>query len=220
MFRLLYILQKILAWIVRHVRLYSFQYSWRKENEHNKTVVENVFPINNVKVGKCTYGPIIVYCWGTEGEGLKIGDFCSIASGVKFILGGNHRMNFISTFPFRNMLSEAKEAYSNGCIEIKDDVWIGSDVTILSGVTLGQGCVVAAGSVVTRSFPEYSIIGGIPAKILSRRFDDNTIQRLQEIKFSRLNTEKIRLSLDDLYKDVNEISEDELEDLIKRINEI
>ena len=214
-----YILKKFVGIFVNKYRLFSFQYNWRLKNPHNETVVMNLFPINLVRVGKFSYGPLIVYSWNTENESLTIGDFCSIASGVKFILGGNHRMNYISTFPFKHLLFEEKEAYSNGGIILEDDVWLGSDVTILSGVKLGKGCVVAAGSVVAKSFPEYSIIGGVPAKVIGKRFSDEIINLVKEIDYSKLEKKDISENLDFFYSDVEEMNKIDLENRFTKLLE-
>lgn len=214
-----YILKKFVGIFVNKYRLFSFQYNWRLRNPHNETVVMNLFPINLVRVGKFSYGPLIVYSWNTENESLTIGDFCSIASGVKFILGGNHRMNYISTFPFKYLLFEEKEAYSNGGIILEDDVWLGSDVTILSGVKLGKGCVVAAGSVVAKSFPEYSIIGGVPAKVIGKRFSDEIINLVKEIDYSKLEKKDINENLDFFYSDVEEMNKIDLENRFTKLLE-
>lgn len=216
--QLFFILKRFLALLVSDFRLFRFQYNWRSSNKHNHTTASNVFPIDSVKVGNYTYGPIIVYSWGSDGEFLRIGNFCSIASGVKFILGGNHKMNYLSSFPFKYYFNNHKlEAYSNGEITIGDDVWIGSDVTILSGVKIEQGCVIAAGSVVAKSFPAYTIIGGVPAKIIGSRFEKNVADILEKVDFSKLNGKKIETNFDRLYEDLSKMSTEQITKYIENL---
>ena len=87
------------------IKMLKIQMQWRDTNRHNFTSVANsisdtVFPIEKVKVGRGTYGPLCVISYGSIDEHLEIGNFCSIASGVKFLLGGEHNLNKFSTFPF------------------------------------------------------------------------------------------------------------------------
>lgn len=171
-----------------HYRLFGAQERWRKNNKHNYTVIENIFAFDNIKVGKFTYGPITVYRWGTIEEGLTIGSFCSIASGVKFILGGNHDTNTLSTWPFAYFFGDKQiVATTKGPIEVGDDVWIGTDVTILSGIKIGKGSVLAAGSLICKDVEPYSIMGGNPAKLIKKRFPDKIIDTLQQFQFEPLS---------------------------------
>ena len=153
------------------------------KNLHNYTEPVNIFPIDKVEVGNYSYGPLKVYSYvKNDSEKLIIGSFCSIANGVKFLLGGNHDLQNYSTYPFNAVFLQKEEAVSKGTIIIDDEVWIGTDAIILSGVHLPQGCVVAAGSVVAKSFKPYSIVGGNPAKLIRYRFDEQTIEELLKIK--------------------------------------
>lgn len=136
-----------------------------KKNKHNFTIVENCFNFSKVTVGKYTYGPIKALSFGNNNEKLVIGSFCSIAKEVTFLLGGAHNYQTLSTYPFPvKWFSE--DTPSKGPIIIDDDVWIGYKATILSGVHIGQGAVIAAGAVVTKDVPAYSIVGGVPAKVI------------------------------------------------------
>ena len=140
------------------------QFQWRKRNRHNKTVVGSSFDLDKVEVGKRTYGIINMYCESNENVKLQIGNYCSIAPEVEFLLGEEHNIHTISTYPFKNLFVNANEATSKGSIIVNDDVWIGRRATILSGVTIGQGAVVGAGAVVTKDIPAYSIWGGYQQK--------------------------------------------------------
>lgn len=174
------------------VKLIYYKSLWRKYNAHNNTYLNSFFDFEKVKVGNYTYGPLNIMCWNDEKEHLSIGSFCSIASGVVFILGGNHNMNSISTFPFRHFLyGDNSEAFTKGEIIIGDDVWIGTNSIVLSGVTIGQGSVVAAGSVVTKSFPPYSVIGGNPAKLIKKRFSDDLINEAVSLNYQKVNKDFI-----------------------------
>jgi acetyltransferase-like isoleucine patch superfamily enzyme len=176
------ILNKIFSILFYNVRLVFFKINWRRKNKHNFTTANCLFPNDLVSVGNYTYGPLHVYSYGEVNSGLVIGNLCSIALDVKFILGGNHYANRLFTYPITPMLTSLGNdgSYSKGKIIIGHDCWIGIGVTILSGVEIGNGCVVAAGAVVTKSFPSYSIIGGSPAKLIRMRFSDEIIEKLNK----------------------------------------
>lgn len=179
------ILNKIFSVLSSKVKLFLFKINWRRSNRHNFTTVNCLFPLDLVEVGNYTYGPIFIYNYGESNSGLIIGNLCSIALDVKFILGGNHFSNRLFTYPITPMLtSEGNDgSYSKGTIRIGHDCWIGIGVTILSGVEIGNGCVIAAGSIVTKSFPPYSILGGSPAKLIRMRFSDKIIDKLKNNNF-------------------------------------
>jgi acetyltransferase-like isoleucine patch superfamily enzyme len=118
-------------------------------------------------VGEWTFGsPTIVECEGEQGK-LKIGKFCSIADGVKILLGGEHNYRLVSTYPFDNLLIRFHDlgptVKTKGDVTIGNDVWIGYGAIILSGVKIGDGAVIGAGSVVARSVPAYAVVAGNPA---------------------------------------------------------
>lgn len=124
---------------------------WRKKNTHNDVYLKAPFPDNSlidiVSVGNLSSGIVNVNYYKTGDEHLSIGNLCSIATDSKFILGGEHHQNCLST------IIEALPGFSKGHIVVDDDVWIGSGSTIMSGVHIGQGCIVAAGSLVTKDTP-------------------------------------------------------------------
>jgi acetyltransferase-like isoleucine patch superfamily enzyme len=129
--------------------------------------------------GRGSYGLPHVYDW-KEGSTLSIGAYCSIAEGVQIFLGGHHRTDWVTTFPFPAMVEQASHisGYSgtNGDVNIGNDVWLCSNSTILSGVTVGDGAIVAAGALVTRDVEPYAVVGGNPARFLRWRFPEE--QRL------------------------------------------
>lgn len=197
------VINRFVRSILSKLKLSYYQVKWRKINPHNYTVMNSFVDFNKVIVGKKSYGPLIVLAWGVENELLQIGNFCSIASGVKFILGGNHNLDSISTYPFKSYYENKEEALSKGPIIIEDDVWIGTDCILLSGITIGQGSVIAAGSVVTKSHPPYCIIGGNPAKVIKRRFSDDECELLiKNIDYSKLEEEELKKNTDLYTKDI------------------
>lgn len=201
----------VLKRIKHKISLLNFQNMWRKNNKHNFTTVSRTFPINIVKVGKMSYGPLDVSTWGNQNEKLVIGNYVSIASNVKFLLGGNHRIDTFSTYPFKvKVLGESTEATTKGKIVVEDDVWIGMDAMILSGVTIGKGAVIAARSVVTKDIAPYSIVGGNPAKLIRYRFDEKRINELISVDFSDLNDEFIKENRNLIYEPYSELIYGEL----------
>ena len=133
------------------------------------------------EIGVGTYGLPVVHDWH-EGATLRIGSYTSIADDVHVFLGGHHRTDWVSQYPFPVFLDEAKHIHgyggTRGDVRIGNDVWLASGCTILSGVTVGDGAVVAARSVVSRDVSPYSIVAGNPARHIRYRFDQETREAL------------------------------------------
>ena len=149
----------------------------------------------------------VLYHYPINHERLSIGKFCSIACGAKFLFNSaNHSLRSLSTYTFTIFFEEwnldverIPEAWDNrGDITVGNDVWIGYEALILAGVTIGDGAVVGARAVVTRDVPPYTIVGGVPARPIRRRFDEKTIQCLQILKWWDWPEERIRANLDAL----------------------
>lgn len=172
--------------------MYKIKKKWRKKNPHNETTIKNIFPLEKVKVGKYTYGELNIKSWGSENEKLEIGNFVSIAEGVIFILGGNHNIKTLSTFPIKTKIFKRvnDEVFSKGKIVVEDDVWIGMNTLILSGIKIGKGAIVGAGSVVTKDIPPYSIVGGNPARVLKYRFSKEIIEKIKDIDLQKIDLDK------------------------------
>ena len=136
------------------------------------------------EIGVGTYGMPVVHDWH-EGSTLRIGCYCSIANNVQILLGGQHRTDWVSTFPFPAYLPQAAHISgyggTRGDVEIGHDVWLCNDSIILSGVKIGHGAVVASGAVVTRDVEPYSVVAGNPARPIRWRFDEPQRQALLEI---------------------------------------
>jgi len=150
------------------------------------------------KIGEFSYGKPNVLEWG-EKSSLTIGKFCSFAGDISILLGGNHRTDWVSTYPFcaidlfkEETINTTGHPATKGNVTIGNDVWVGMGATIMSGVTIGNGAVIAAQSVVTRDVPPYAIVAGNPARIKKYRFDDDTIKKLQKIAWWNWPIEKIR----------------------------
>jgi acetyltransferase-like isoleucine patch superfamily enzyme len=153
-----------------------------------------------VSIGRFTYGieNLHVRQWG-EGAGLKIGSFCSLADNITIFLGGNHRTDWITTYPFGHVfeddlgtLTNPGHPSSNGNVVIGHDVWIGSGVTIMSGLTIGDGACIAANACVVKDVPPYHITGGNPARTIRARFDSETIGLLLQLHWWDLPLEDIK----------------------------
>jgi acetyltransferase-like isoleucine patch superfamily enzyme len=145
--------------------------------------------------GLGTYGLPEVRDWN-EGSTLKIGAYCSIAEEVKILLGGHHRADWVTTFPFPAFISEAAhiKSYngSHGDVIVGNDVWLCSGCTILSGVTVGDGAVVAANSLVTKNVEPYSVVGGNPAKFIKWRFSEEVRKALLKSQWWTWSIDEIR----------------------------
>lgn len=170
-----------------YIKFHMFKKKYRKLNSHNFTQIMNYCDLSKVVVGKKTYGEIHVTDFSPADTKLYIGSYCSIAPNVRFLLGGEHQLYSISTYPFKvKSFGEAREAGSKGDIVVKDDVWIGTNAIICSGVTIGQGAIVAAGAVVTKDVEPYAIVGGNPAKLIKYRIDRNLIKKMMDIDVEKL----------------------------------
>lgn len=192
-------------------KLQQIDFIW-EDRERFKSLTKNILrdDINKFKweVGDHTYGKPSIYEPGRAK--LKIGKFCSIASGVALILG-NHRMDTVTTYPFVTLKkywpgikkASTDDHHSNGDINIGNDVWIGHAATILSGVTVGDGAIIAAHSLVTKDVEPYSIVGGVPARKISLRHPENIIDSLVKIKWWNWDDEIIDSRLEDMTSDVH-----------------
>lgn len=119
---------------------------------------------------------------------LIIGKFCSIATGVNFNLGGseNHRSEWVSAYPFSSMFPDEDlndGYYPKGNTVVGNDVWIGTEAMIMPGIKIGDGAIIAARSVVTRNVEPYTIVGGVPARLIKKRFTDEHIEELLKISW-------------------------------------
>lgn len=190
-------------WLINNLRKIWMRKLWRKKNKNNFTSANNIFPHELVSVGKGTYGGLYVLAFDNFHK-CKIGNYCSIAPEVAFILSADHNIDTLSTYPFKvKMFGEKLEGVSKGDIIIDDDVWIGFRSTILSDVHIGQGAVIAAGSVVTKDVPPYAIVAGVPARVIKYRFSKEIINKLLKIDFSKIDEYYIKNNIDDFYTKID-----------------
>ena len=151
----------------------------------------------------------VLYHYPVNHERLLIGKFCSIACGAKFMFNcAKHSLKSLSTYTFPLFYedwdlekADVASAWDNkGDIIIGNDVWIGFEAIVMAGVRIGDGAIVAARAVVTHDVPPYTIVGGVPAKVIRKRFDDKVIQKLVTLKWWEWPVGKIRRSLPYLTK--------------------
>lgn len=190
----------IIGHLINYIRLRLLQFRWMFRNKDNETIPVSIFDLNLVSVGKFSYGKLDVVSFGDRTR-LFIGSYVSISEKVTFLLDVEHYSDRVSTYPFRvKLLHECQfEAFSKGDIVIEDDVWIGYGATIMSGVHIGKGAIVAAGAVVTRSVPEYAIVGGIPARVIKYRFDENIRVKLSDFSICDVQPRRIKENVEILY---------------------
>ena len=149
----------------------------------------------------------VLYHYPINRDKLIIGKFCSIACGAKFIFNSaNHSLSSLSSYPFPIFFEEwdsdikdITKAWDNkGDIVIGNDVWIGYEAVILAGVTIGDGAVIGAHAVVTRDIPPYTIVGGVPARPIRKRFSEEITDSLLKIKWWDWPKERIREHISDI----------------------
>lgn len=209
----------VLRSLYRSFTLWKFRREWRKRNNHNKTFAASAFPVELVSVGRYTYGMLNIQAYSAPNERLSIGNFVSIAPQVTFLLGGNHQVNTITSYPLYsvfNRVQHAADARTKGPIVIEDEVWIGMGALILSGVTVQKGAIIGAGSVVTRSVPPYAIVGGNPARIITYRFPEDVINELMKINLTDYAESLISERIDLFYKEIT--SADDVRSFINSLN--
>lgn len=178
----------------------------------NNTFIGRFCNLEKTKVGEFTYMGN-----GCEFSNSRVGSFCSISSNVRIVVGTHPSSGWISTHPLffskqcyvgKGFCEEARfdeyKTTENGFFcEIGNDVWIGTDVNILQGITIGDGAIVGANSLVTKDVPPYSIVAGVPAKIVRKRFSDEDIEFLEKVKWWNWDYDKIR-RMSSFFNDMSE----------------
>ena len=186
------------------------------ENIHQLVYIKNVITRPNIFVGEYTYYDDVdgaehfenhvTHHYEFLGDKLIIGKFCAIAKGIEFIMNGaNHRMNSVTTYPFNIMgggwekhVPKFSDLPYKGDTVVGNDVWIGQNVTVMPGVHIGDGAIIGAHSVVARDIPPYCIAVGNPCRVIRKRFDDDLIEYLLEIKWWDWHPDKIFKNMDAL----------------------
>lgn len=190
-----------------------------RTNDHETVYLKSVVKDPNIIVGDFTmYNDFIhdprqfeynnvLYRYPINHDKLVIGKFCSIACGVKFLFtSANHTQMSLSTYPFPIFFEEwgldvqnITTAWDNkGDIVIGNDVWIGYEAAILSGVNIGDGAIIGTRAVVTKDVPPYTIVGGVPAETIRKRFSDDTISALLKIRWWDWPEERIKQQISDI----------------------
>ncbi|WCM48955.1 CatB-related O-acetyltransferase [Pseudomonas sp. WJP1] len=155
---------------------------------------------SNIIVGRFTYGfeNLSIRQWG-EGASLTIGSFCSLSTSINIFLGGNHRTDWTTTFPFGHIFVDelggqeiSGHPQTKGDLIIGDDVWIGHGVTIMSGISIGSGAVLATNATVVKDVEPYEIVGGNPAQPLKKRFEKEIVDLLLELSWWNLPLDAIK----------------------------
>lgn len=187
-----------------------------RTGDRETVYLKNVVTNPNIQIGEYTmYNDFVhdprqfeknnvLYQYPINGDSLRIGKFCSIACGAKFLFASaNHTQTSVSTYPFPIFFEEwdldigdVMSAWDHkGDIVIGNDVWIGYEAVVMAGVTIGDGAIIGARAVVTKDVPPYTIVGGVPARKIRRRFSDDVIARLLELKWWDWPAEQIQRNI-------------------------
>lgn len=218
---ILNILKSIINRLEDRKKRNAFYMQWNEQNKHNNVQPVNIFPLDIVNIGSYSYGELrlLSYDPNNKKDRLVIGDFVSISTNVHFLLHENHQLSSFTTFPLKTVLTglrSSADMHSKGSIVIEDEVWIGFGTTILSGVTVGKGAIISTGAVVTKDVPPYSIVGGVPAKIIKYRFEKEIINRLLPLKLVNLPVEIITEHLDLFYDEISNAALHKIEKLFEK----
>lgn len=200
-----------------------------RTNDYQTIYLSGIISNSNITVGDYTiyndfvHDPThfeknnVLYHYPINHDRLIIGKFCSIACGAKFIFtSANHTLNSLSSYTFPLFFEEwgldkkdVASAWDNkGDIVIGNDVWIGYEAVILSGVHIGDGAIIGTRAVVTKDVPPYTIVGGVPAKEIKKRFDEATINKLSQIKWWNYSYDTIKQFLPSIMNgDIEELLE-------------
>ncbi|MDR1104224.1 MAG: CatB-related O-acetyltransferase [Endomicrobium sp.] len=187
-------------------------------NSTTTVLLKNIVKSKNISIGDFTYyddfadpmrfeqNNVIYHYPDLNNDKLIIGKFCSIANGAKFLFNaGNHSSSSLANFPFAifeylfNLGLEITTAWNNkGDIVIGNDVWIGYDALIMSGVHIGDGAIIGSRAVVTRDVKPYEVVGGIPAKVIKKRFNEDIIKELLNIRWWDADILKIKKAIPEI----------------------
>lgn len=163
-----------------------FKYKWKKLNPHNYTIATSLFNERQVSVGQKTYGELNINLGTNPKRIVTIGNFCSIAPNVQFIINP-HNYRFFSSWGWQ--IYEYHERWyeweKKTSIVVEDDVWIGQGSVILGGAVLRQGCVIGAGTIVSCEVPPYAIYAG--HKVIKYRFSPEIRKKLEKIDYSKFD---------------------------------
>lgn len=185
-----------------HIKIWSSAYVDKKTELKGYNVVHNKCIVIESEIGEGTY-----IHDGASLKRTKVGKWCSISPEVKVIIGNHPTEKFVTTHPlfysakeyaglkWRNETVYPEYSYTDETkrwyCEIGNDVWIGTRALLMSGVKIGNGAIVAAGSVVTKDVPPYSIVGGVPARVIKYRFRQDQIEKLEDVKWWNSNLEEL-----------------------------
>lgn len=165
--------------------------------EGKNTVPDRCNFSGNIKIG---YATTLGYN-NFFGGNITIGKYCQIGADVA-IHTTNHPISYMSTYINSNLFNgELKKLKQTNTVIIGNDVWIGHNVIIVGNVTVGDGAILAAGAVITKDILPFSIVGGVPAKTIKKRFSDSIIKEIEDLKWWDLSEEELQKVKPMFFKD-------------------